>query len=186
MVDRPLVFVDVETTGGTAWSSRILEIGALRVERGKVVAEVRQVLDPEEPVPGWITNLTGIAPGDTAGMPVFAAVHAELEKLFQDALFVAHNASFDYSFFREEYRRLGHKFAMDKLCTVQLSRALYPQHRSHRLDAVIERGGYQVTNRHRAYDDAAVLHAFYQDELGRLGPDEFYTIATKLVRKPRA
>lgn len=179
------MFIDVETTGGMAWSSRILEIGALRVENGQVVSEMRQVVDPEEPVPGWITNLTGINPQDTHGMPLFADLHAELERLFDGALFVAHNASFDYSFFREEYRRLGHKFAMDKLCTVQLSRALYPQHRSHRLDAVIERGGYKVANRHRAYDDAAVLHAFYHDELGRLGVDEFYKIATKLVRKPR-
>lgn len=185
MVERPLVFVDVETTGGSAGSSRILEIGALRVEKGDIVAEMRQVLNPEEPVPSWITDLTGITPSDTVGMPAFADLHAELEQLFQGALFIAHNASFDYSFFREEYRRLGRKFAMDKLCTVQLSRALYPQHHSHRIDAVIERGGYQVVNRHRAYDDAAVLHAFYHDELGRRGADEFYKIASKLVRKPR-
>src|SRR5689334_681444 len=118
MQGRPLVFVDVETTGGMAWSSRILEIGALRVEDGQVVASMNQVLDPEEPVPGWITNLTGIEPHETTGQPHFAEVLPQLQQLFEGALFVAHNVDFDYSFFREEYRRSGSTFTMDKLCTV--------------------------------------------------------------------
>ncbi|HSX06666.1 MAG TPA: 3'-5' exonuclease [Candidatus Saccharimonadia bacterium] len=181
MQNRPLVFVDVETTGGMAWSSRILEIGALRVERGKVVAHMNQVLDPEESVPSWITNLTGIEPHETLGQPVFAAVLPELTRLFDGALFVAHNVNFDYSFFREEYRRTGQIFAMDKLCTVRLSRKLYPSERSHRLDEVIRRGGYQVANRHRAYDDAEVLYKFWHDALERLGSGLFYPIANKLL-----
>lgn len=182
MQGRPLVFVDVETTGGMAWSSRILEIGALRVEDGKVVARMKQVLDPEEPVPGWITQLTGIEQSEALGKPVFSQVADEVQQLFNGALFVAHNVNFDYSFFREEFRKLGNSFKMDKLCTVRLSRALYPDQRSHRLDAVIERHGYKVANRHRAYDDAEVLHKFYYDSLERFGADYFMPIAAKLVQ----
>lgn len=182
MQGKPLVFIDVETTGGMARDSRILEIGALRVEDGQVVARMNQVLDPEEPVPGWITNLTGIEPAETTGQPVFADVLPRLGELFEGALFVAHNVDFDYSFFREEFRRAGTRFAMDKLCTVRLSRALYPSERSHRLDAVIRRHGYVVANRHRAYDDAEVLHRFWTDNLGRFGADYFYPIAQRLVR----
>jgi DNA polymerase-3 subunit epsilon len=180
MHGRPLVFIDVETTGGMAYSSRILEIGALRVENGKIVAKMKQVLDPEEPVPGWITRLTGIEQAETLGKPRFADIFPKLQALFQDAVFVAHNVSFDYSFFAEEYRKLGHKFAMDKFCTVQLSRALYPQ-RSHRLDAVIARHGYTVQNRHRAYDDAEVLHKFYQDSFTQFGADHVEPIVKKLI-----
>jgi DNA polymerase-3 subunit epsilon len=177
------VFVDVETTGGMAHSSRILEIGALRVEGGHVVSRLDQVLDPEEPVPRWITELTGIEQGETAGKPTFITLLPKLEELFRGAVFVAHNVNFDYSFFTEEFRRAGKAFGMHKLCTVRLSRALYPAERSHRLDAVIERHGYRVANRHRAYDDAAVLHSFYTDSLALTGADKFYEVAGRLLQR---
>ncbi len=185
MQGRPLVFVDVETTGGMAWSSRILEIGLLRVEGGKIVATMNQVLDPDEHVPDWITRLTGIAHAETLGKPRFEDVLPSLSKLFDGAVFVAHNVNFDYSFFAEEYRRLSDKFSMDKLCTVRLSRTLFPFERSHRLDEVIRRSGYHVANRHRAYDDAAVLHKFWTDNLTRLGEETFYPLAQRLVQPAR-
>lgn len=182
MQGRPLVFVDVETTGAAAASSRMLEIGALRVENGQVVNRYKQVLDPEEAVPGWITNLTGIEPEDTHGMPVFSDITAKLAEVFEGAVFVAHNVNFDYSFFQAEFRRVGVGFSMDKLCTVRLSRALFPHERSHRLDEVIRRGGYEVANRHRAYDDAEVLHKFYHENLARLGDETFYMLADRLLQ----
>lgn len=181
MQGRPLVFIDVETTGGSATSSRILEIGALRVEDGKVVATMKQVLDPEEPVPAWITVLTGIEQAETAGQPRFGDVFAQLQAMLQDAVFVAHNVDFDYSFFASEYRKIGHRFTMDKLCTVRLSRALYPEERSHKLDSVIARHGYKVANRHRAFDDAEVLHKFYRDSFERFGADYVEPIVRQLV-----
>lgn len=182
MQGRPVVFVDVETTGGMPWSSRVLEIGMLRVEHGRVVATMNQLLDPEEHIPGWITRLTGIAHGEIVGMPMFEDVLPRIKQLLEGAVFVAHNVDFDYGFFREEYRRVGDKFAMDKLCTVRLSRALYPTERSHRLDEVIRRGGYQVASRHRAYDDAEVLYKFWEDNLTRLGAEKFYPVAERLLK----
>ena len=165
-----------------AYSSRILEIGAIRVEDGRVVDTVSQVLNPEEPVPGWITNLTGIEQAETDGQPMFVDLLSRLDKLLNGAVFVAHNVSFDYGFFREEFRRAGLPFAMPHMCTVRLSRALYPQERSHRLDSVIARHGYDVARRHRAYDDAEVLYKFYHDNLERLGAEHFYPLANQLVR----
>ncbi len=179
---RPLVFVDVETTGSAPWNSRMLEIGAIRVEDGKSVAHYSQVLDPEESVPSWITQLTGIEPHETQGMPTFAGVTGRLAELFDGAIFIAHNVNFDYSFFKDEFRRTGEIFAMDKLCTVRLSRALFPAEKSHRLDEVIRRGGYKVANRHRAYDDAEVLYKFYHEHLERLGNEGFYPVANRLVQ----
>lgn len=182
MEGRPLVFLDVETTGSSARYSRVLEVGALRVEAGKIVSQINQVLDPEELVPGWITTLTGIEPDETIGQPRFADVLPELKQLFKDAVFVAHNVSFDYGFIGEEFRRAGEQFAMDKLCTVRLSRALYPEFKTHKLDALIDRHGYRVARRHRAYDDAEVLHKFYHENLARLGASEFYGRAEKLLQ----
>lgn len=186
MQGRPLVFIDVETTGGMANSSRILEIGALRVENGEVVSQLNQVVDPEEPVPGWITRLTGIEPHEALNQPLFAEMLPQLHQLFDGAVFVAHNVNFDYSFFQAEFRRAGQRFAMDKLCTVRLSRALYPAERSHKLDEVIRRHGYRVANRHRAYDDAEVLHKFFHEQLARLGADQFYPVTSRLLQKPIA
>lgn len=181
---RPLVFVDIETTGSAPWNSRMLEVGAIRVESGKVVANYNQLLDPEEPVSSWITGLTGIQQRDTHGKPLFGDVVDEIRMLFEDAIFVAHNVNFDYGFFREEFRKQGEAFAMDKLCTVRLSRRLFPAERSHKLDEVIRRGGYTVANRHRAYDDAFVLHTFYHEHLERLGEETFYPLAGSLVQRP--
>lgn len=164
-----------------AWNSRILEIGALRVEDGQIVASLDQVLDPEEPVPGWITNLTGIQQPETTSQPVFVELLPRLGEMFKDAIFVAHNVGFDYSFFAAEYRRAGHTFAMDKLCTVRLSRALYPHEHGHKLDDVIRRAGYRVDRRHRAYDDAEVIYRFYHDNLARLGSQTFYTQVERLI-----
>ena len=186
MQGRPLVFLDVETTGSSARSSRVLEIGALRVENGKITGQMNQVLDPEEPVPVWITSLTGIAPHETDNQPLFADVVPRLRELFKDAIFVAHNVSFDYGFMTEEFRRAGELFAMDRLCTVRLSRKLYPEYKTHKLDALIDRHGYRVDRRHRAYDDAEVLHKFYHENLIRLGSDQFYPLAQKLVQSAPA
>jgi DNA polymerase-3 subunit epsilon len=182
MQGKPLVFVDVETTGGSPANSRVLEIGALRVEDGIVVDYINQVLDPEEPVPYWITQLTGIQQHETVGQPTFAQVVPELAKLFQGAVFIAHNVNFDYSFFTEEYNRMGQKFGMHKLCTVRLSRALYPAEHTHKLDAVIERHGYRVAKRHRAYDDAEVLYKFYHENLDHFGANAFYAAAGRLLQ----
>lgn len=186
MQGRPLVFVDIETTGAAAWNSRMLEVGAIRVENGTIVATYKQLLDPHEPIPPFISNLTGIQEAETYGKPVFADITSKLAELFEGAVFVAHNVNFDYSFFREEFRKVGLVFAMDKLCTVRLSRALFPGERSHRLDEVIRRHGYRVANRHRAYDDAEVLHRFYHENLDRLGADAFYPIAERLLQSARA
>lgn len=162
--ERPLLFFDVETTGmGPGKGGRVLEIGALRVENGKVVGQMNTLIDPEMPVPYFITGITGITNEHVVQSPLFSDVIDQLETLSRDALFVAHNVNFDYSFIQHEYGRLGRLFRRDKLCTVRLSRALFPHERSHALGKLIERHGYRVDARHRAFDDAEVLHRFVND-----------------------
>jgi DNA polymerase-3 subunit epsilon len=169
MNHRPLVFLDIETTGGSAKTSRITEIGALRVEEGKVVGTFRQLVNPEEPIPYYITRITNITDEMVWGAPTFKAIAQQLESFLSGSLFIAHNVSFDYSFIKAEYERIGVRFAMDRMCTARLSRALYPEHKSHALDRLIERMDLQVAERHRAYDDAAVLHKFFETEYDRAG-----------------
>lgn len=182
MKHRPLVFLDIETTGARAGESRITEIGALRVEDHQVVATFKQLINPETPIPAFITRMTGISNDMVWSEPTFQGVAHDLELFLHDAVFVAHNVNFDYSFIRAEFARMQIAFNMDRLCSVQLSRKLYPEHRSHRLDKIIERLGVEVQNRHRAYDDAEVIWKFFQAEYKRLGLDLFPVLDSVMVR----
>lgn len=159
---RPLAFVDIETTGGSPVASRVLEIGVVRVEGSRVVGELRALVNPGEPVPEWITRLTGIQDADVVTAPAFRDLAPELAELLEGAVFVAHNVHFDYGFLRAEYERLGAPFRPPLLCTVRLSRTLYPEYRRHKLQDLIERFGLQAEHRHRAYDDAYTLWQFWQ------------------------
>ena len=158
--DAPLVFVDIETNGLDHLRGRVIEVAAIRVEAGKVVQIFRSLIDPEIDVPNYITKLTGITTNDLKGAPTFDQVAQELWAVLDGAVFVAHNVRFDYSFLRQEFARLDLPFLPRQLCTVKLSRALYPHEKSHKLQDLIQRHGFSFTARHRAYDDAAVLWQF--------------------------
>jgi DNA polymerase-3 subunit epsilon len=177
-----MVFLDIETTGGSPYDSRITEIGALRVENGEVVGTYSQLLNPGQPVPYFITKLTGISDDMLWDQPAFHGIASDLEHFLRDSIFVAHNVNFDYSFIKEEFKRRGGSFNMDRFCTARLSRQLYPAQRRHNLDTVIEVHGIPVVNRHRALDDATVLHEFYKKALQEHGLQLYAAINKIMVR----
>lgn len=159
---EPLVFVDIETNGLSPVSGRIIEVAAIRVENGEVTQELNKLIDPGAPLPYFTTQLTGITDDDMRNAPVFTEIAEELHQILDDAVFVAHNVNFDYSFIKQEFARIGRDFDPLKLCTVRLSRALYPEYKSHKLANLIERHGFTYAARHRAYDDAHILWQFLQ------------------------
>lgn len=158
--DQPLAVVDIETTGGNALYGRIIEIAVLRVERGKVVRMLHTLVNPDRFISHEIEQLTGITNEDVRHAPYFYTIARDLSKLLDGALFVAHNARFDYGFIKNEFRRLGRDFTARTLCTVKLSRKLFPQYRRHDLDSVMERYGIKCTSRHRASGDAVAVLEF--------------------------
>lgn len=159
MFDYPVVFVDIETTGGSYRNSRILEVAAIRFEDGKITREFSTLLNPETYVPSNITALTGIRSSDVQDKPTFAEIAPELMDILQGAVFIAHNVRFDYSFIKQEFHSIGIEFSPKLLCTVRLSRALYAVHKGHSLAKLIERHNIPVMERHRALEDArAMLH----------------------------
>ncbi len=162
ILQQPLVFVDVETTGFAPPGARVLELGALRVENGRITQQLKTLIHPAQPVPANITRLTGITNTMITGAPTFAEVAADLSMMLHKAIFVAHNVMFDYGFIKSEYERIGGAFAAPRLCTVRLSRSLYPQAAGHKLQDLIDRHGLVTANRHRAYDDAEALWQFWQ------------------------
>lgn len=160
MFSQPVVFVDIETTGATSRTSEILEIALIRVENGVVVAEYETLLKPRKPIPAFITQLTGITNADVVHAPTFDEVADQVAEFFEGALFVAHNVAFDYSFMKRAFDDLSMPFQARRVCTVRLSRALYPEHRGHSLEKLIHRHNIPFTNRHRAKDDAKAIHLF--------------------------
>jgi DNA polymerase III subunit epsilon len=155
----PVACVDLETTGGMAVHHRVIEVGIVLLEDGEVVESWSSLVNPGVRIPEMIEGFTGISNEMVEDAPPFEDLRSELRRRLDGRLFVAHNARFDYGFVRNEFRRLGEKFAAPVLCTVRLSRLLFREHARHNLDALIERYGLQCAERHRALGDAAVLPA---------------------------
>lgn len=159
---QALAFVDLETTGANATLDHITEIGIVEVDPDGSVREWQQLLNPGVRIPPFIEQLTGIRNEMVADAPPFAEVADEVRRRLAGRLFIAHNARFDYGFLKNAFRRLDIPFRAPTLCTVKLSRSLYPEHRKHNLDALSERHGLFAGDRHRALADARLIHQFWQ------------------------
>jgi len=157
MLNEPLVFLDLETTGATATWDRITEVGLLVVEGGQVVEEWETLVNPGRSIPGHISLLTGITDEMVALAPAFEDIARVLWDKLDGRTLVAHNARFDSGFLKAEFQRLERRYLPKVLCTVKLSRALYPEHRRHNLDSLLERHAITCGARHRALGDARVL-----------------------------
>lgn len=182
MVPQKLAFVDLETTGTSAQYDRIIEVGILRVEDGIVTDTFSSLINPQLHIPPYITTITGISAEDVSHAPSFASVADEISNILDDCVFVAHNVRFDYSFLKHEFARTDKQFSKRHFCTVRLSRLLYPQHKKHNLDSIIERFNIPCKNRHRAFDDAAVLVEFFSLAQKQLS-EKIFTNAVKLALK---
>lgn len=158
-LDR-LAFVDLETTGANPVSDRITEIGIVTME-GNTVTRWNTLVNPGCRIPPYIQVLTGITPDMVAEAPSFASLADEIHERLHGYTFIAHNARFDYGFLKNEFKRLGQRFQADVICTVKLSRRLFPQFHRHNLDSLIERHHLEVTHRHRALGDAEAIWQFW-------------------------
>jgi DNA polymerase-3 subunit epsilon len=176
MFDYPVVFVDIETTGGSYRSSRVLEVAAIRYEHGEITAEFSSLINPETYIPSSITALTGIRESDIVDAPAFADIADQFAEIMNGAVFVAHNVRFDYSFLKNEFALIGMDFTPKLLCTVRLSRYLYKEEQGHSLAKLIARYDIPFTSRHRALDDARAILYFSQMAFEHRG-SELFTIA---------
>jgi DNA polymerase-3 subunit epsilon len=179
----PLAFVDLETTGATVTGDRITEIGVVEVDADGV-REWSQLVNPGTRIPEFIERLTGISNAMVADAPPFAAVAGEVLERLQGRLFIAHNARFDYGFLKNEFRRLGQEFRATVLCTVKLSRRLFPEHHRHSLDALVARHGLAVAGRHRALADAQLIHQFWQRLQAELPQEALSAAVAALTARP--
>ncbi len=179
-----LAVVDIETTGGSSSFDRIIEIGVLRIEKGSVVKTFETLLNPGGAISPFIENLTGISSGQLVSMPTFSDIEDELLEMLSDAIFVAHNSRFDYAFVKSEFKRHDREFRAKQLCTVKLSRTLFPTYRKHSLDNIIERFGIECARRHRALDDAKVVWDFLQKIPESVSEEKIQNAYAEILKNP--
>jgi DNA polymerase-3 subunit epsilon len=146
--------IDIETTGGSPKFEKITEIALYIFDGKQIVDEFVTLINPEKPIPYFISSLTGITNEMVADAPKFYEIAKQIVEMTEDNIFVAHNVTFDYKFIRSEFKNLGFNFVRNNLCTLQLSRKLFPGHRSYSLGNICNDLGITIENRHRAAGDA--------------------------------
>lgn len=181
LLDRDLACVDLETTGGNPAYSRIIEVGIVTIDRDGGLEEWSTLVNPGCRIPASIAGFTGIEDGMVEGAPAFADVVGEILSRLDGRLFIAHNARFDYGFIKAELRRLDVRWQARTLCTVKLSRRLYPVHARHSLDALIERHGLGCEARHRALGDARVLRDLLSVYAREVAPERLKAAADAVL-----
>lgn len=176
------VLLDLETTGGNPVNDRITEIAAVRFEQGQEVARWSTLVNPGVNVSAFIERLTGISNAMVAEAPKFSEVAADLLAVLEDAVLVAHNVRFDHGFLLNEFARIDIDLRVKTLCTVRLSRLLYPQFKSHGLDAIMQRHGLSTQARHRAMGDVMVMRSWLDLAQNELGLDNLRRHAANLLQ----
>jgi DNA polymerase-3 subunit epsilon len=147
--------VDIETTGGYPSGNGITEISIHIMEENKVIQTWESLINPEQFISNYIEALTGISNEMVSDAPVFSEVAAQIFELLHDKVFVAHNVNFDYAFIRHQLAACGFTLNCKKLCTVRLSRKLFPGLPSYSLGKLCKSLQINLENRHRAGGDAA-------------------------------
>ena len=169
LADVPFVALDLETTGARPGTSKITEIGAVRIEGFREVSHFSTLVNPMRPIPPMITQITGITQEMVAEAPRIDEVIPELLEFLKGAIVVAHNASFDVGFLNYELRRLkGTRLGEGAFDTLPLARALAPGLPNYRLGTVAEALGAPVAACHRALADAQAAGHVFVTLLGRL------------------
>ncbi|MEI6277235.1 MAG: exonuclease domain-containing protein [Prolixibacteraceae bacterium] len=159
--------IDVETTGSSPGNGKITEIAIYLFNGTEIIDSFISLVNPECGIPWNITKLTGITNEMVETAPKFYEIAKKIVEITANTTFVAHNASFDYSFVREEFKRLGYDYKRKTLCTVSLSRKLIPGHRSYSLGNICQDLNIPIEGRHRAAGDALATVSLFAKIMGQ-------------------
>ena len=174
--------IDIETTGNGYKGSKITEISIFVFDGKKVIDEFTSLVNPEQNIPLFITNLTGITNAMVRNAPKFYEIAKKVTEITQDTIFVAHNVNFDYNIIHEEFKNLRFAFKRKKLCTVRLSRKLIPGLNSYSLGNICTSENIPINGRHRAKGDAEATTELFRRLIER---DDNFTINSFLNPRSR-
>jgi DNA polymerase-3 subunit epsilon len=154
--------VDIETTGGIPSNSGITELAIIFHDGIKETGYYHTMINPQHPIPPFITSLTGITNAMVASAPLFDELAPIIHAHLKDRIFVAHNVSFDYSFLQHHLRICGFEMGVQKLCTVSMSRKTFPGLPSYSLGKLCKSLDIALENRHRALGDAKATGLLFE------------------------
>lgn len=169
--------IDVETTGR---GNAITEISIFKHDGQKVVDEFTSLVNPKALIPDYITALTGIDNAMVATAPTFAEIADQVLSITEGSIFVAHNVNFDYNIIRKAFKTLDIDFRRRKLCTIRLSRALFPGFQSYSLGKLCNALHINLVDRHRARGDAKATVTLFEKLLNH---DHAKTVFDDFLRK---
>ncbi len=179
-----LAFVDIETTGSNIEKDKITEIAIISIIDEKV-SIWESLIDPGIYIPKNIQLLTGISNEMVTKKKSFSDLAIEIQSILKDKIFIAHNARFDYGFIRSEFKKLNLNFSPKVLCTVKLSRMLFPKQSRHNLDTLVKINDLLVTKRHRALGDADLIYQFWKKCLKNFGYKKLNSCLNHLINESR-
>lgn len=174
--------VDIETTGNGYRGQKITEISIFVFDGKTIVNEFTSLVNPEQNIPPFITNLTGIDNAMVRNAPKFYEIAKQVQEITEDTIFVAHNVNFDYNIILDEFKSLGFDFKRKKLCTVRLTRKIIPGLKSYSLGNICAKLGIEISNRHRAKGDAEATTELFRRLIEQ---DDQFTINSFLHPKSR-
>jgi DNA polymerase-3 subunit epsilon len=175
--------VDIETTGSTPQSAGITEIAIVIHNGVEVTGKYVTLINPRHKIPPFIVNMTGISDEMVAAAPLFEDVAPQIYNLLNGRVFVAHNVSFDYSFVHYLLGRSGFQWSAPKLCTIKLSRRVFPGLDKYGLGSLTRDLGIKIEGRHRAWGDAAATAQVLTMAIEKEGMQPIHNLLAK--KEPR-
>lgn len=154
--------VDIETTGSYAAANGITEISIHVFDGEKVVSTFETLINPKQPIPRYIQAFTNITDEMVANAPIFEEVAEKIYTILHDKIFIAHSVNFDYSFVKAHLQECGFDLNSKKLCTVRLSRKIFPGFPSYSLGNLCQSLGITINDRHRAGGDTEATVKVFQ------------------------
>lgn len=175
-LDDTYIVFDIETTGFSSIRDRIIEIGAVKVEGGKIVDRFSTFVNPKRPIPFEITNLTGITDEMVMEYPGIEEILPEFLGFVGDGILVAHNAGFDVGFIEQNCREQGLDDRFVYVDTVAMARVLLPTLSKYKLNIVAKALNISLENHHRAVDDAGATAEIFVKFVEMLKKDHVTTL----------
>lgn len=154
--------VDIETTGGHAFSNGITEIAIVLHNGKEIEGQYQTLVNPLMPIQRYVQSLTGITDAMVANAPLFADVAPQIFNLLKDRVFIAHNVNFDYAYVKQHLKEAGYELTQPKLCTIRLSRKIFPGLKKYGLEALCMEMNIPNKQRHRAVGDALATTQLFE------------------------
>jgi DNA polymerase-3 subunit epsilon len=177
--------VDIETTGSTPQSAGITEIAIVIHNGVEVTGKYVTLINPRQKIPPFIVNMTGISDAMVANAPLFEEVAPQIFNLLNGRIFVAHNVSFDYSFVHYLLGKSGFQWSAPKLCTIKLSRRVFPGLEKYGLGSLTRDLGIRIEGRHRAWGDAAATAQVLTMAIEKEGMKPIHSLLVKKEQRKK-